>query len=51
MTDIGLLNDLLMQAIGDGVLECPKCGCLLEPDSYKCGECGWKNPLITEGII
>jgi len=43
------LEDLLQQAL-DGVIECPECGLLIEPDCPECS-CGWKNPLVKLGMI
>jgi len=45
------VNDLLKQAALEGVINCPICNALLEPDVKECGECGWENILITEGYI
>jgi len=44
------LLDILEQAVS-GIIECPECGNNIEPDCPKCGECGWKNPLISMGMI
>jgi len=44
------MESLLEEAM-DGVLICRKCGNRIEPDCEKCGECGWKNPLIEMGFI
>lgn len=45
------LTRLVKQAATDGVITCPQCGCLLEPDGAKCGSCGWKNILVLGGLI
>jgi len=42
---------MLEQAVYSGVVECPKCGSLMEPDCPKCYKCGKPNPLVTEGYI
>lgn len=49
--DDNLIYDLLEQAAVDGVIICPVCGNHLEPDAEKCGECGWKNVLVTGGYV
>lgn len=43
--------EILGQAAIDGVITCPKCGTLLEPDADKCPECGWNNVLKEYGLI
>jgi len=45
-----IIDKLLRQAAYDGVIECPKCGCNLEPDAEKC-QCGWINILRAQGFI
>jgi hypothetical protein len=42
---------LLDAAATDGIIECPQCGQLLEPDCPACMICGWKNRLVLEGLI
>ena len=42
---------LLKKAAFDSVIECGGCGINLEPDCDICGECGWENPLVKEGLI
>lgn len=42
--------DMLMSAVLDGVIECPKCGNTLEPDAEKCS-CGWSGTLRGLGMI
>ena len=42
---------LLEQAATEGVIICPNCNSSLEPDCPECGNCNWKNPLISEGLI
>ena len=44
------LEDLLEQAVNEGKITCPRCGNYIEPDAEQC-YCGWKNPLIEEGMI
>lgn len=51
MVELEMMENLLGQALSDGVLDCPKCGNLLEPDAHRCGECGWRNPLVVGGFI
>jgi len=50
---IGEVSDDLLeemeQWVNDGVIDCPKCGNLIETDSHCC--CGWKNPLLLLGMI
>ena len=45
------LEDFLKEAAIEGIITCPSCGSLLEPDCPECGGCGWENPLVTEGLI
>lgn len=42
---------ILREAALEGVVECRGCGSSLEPDCSRCGECGWKNPLLAAGFI
>ncbi|MHA2023328.1 MAG: hypothetical protein ACTSWQ_06670 [Candidatus Thorarchaeota archaeon] len=44
----GDIEDMLEQAVVHGMIECPDCGNMVEPDG-DC-YCGWKNPLL-EGWI
>jgi hypothetical protein len=44
------IEKLLREALEEGVITCPKCGSLLEPDAKVCC-CGWKNPLVKKGYI
>ncbi len=44
------LEDILRQAV-EGIIECPECGTLLEPDADKCSDCGWLNILVLNGMI
>ena len=48
--DMNDFMDVLEQAAYGGVIECPECGELIEPDGERCA-CGWKNPLIEMGMI
>jgi len=41
---------VLMEGVRDGVVTCPKCGNLIEPDCPACN-CGWKNPAMAAGMI
>lgn len=41
----------LMKDATFGEFRCQGCNALLEPDAEYCGLCGWKNPLISEGLI
>ena len=45
-----LLNDLLEEAVTEGVITCPLCDNKLEPDAEKCS-CGWTNILVEGGYI
>jgi len=42
---------LLEEAAMEGVLTCQGCGNRIEPDCDRCGECGWVNPLVSQGFI
>lgn len=44
------IDELLEQAVSEGVIECPKCGDSLEPDAEACA-CGWENALVAGGFI
>ena len=44
------VKKLLKEAVEGGVITCPKCENLLEPDAEKC-QCGWENPLRKYGYI
>jgi len=44
------IEQLLEDAVLEGVIQCGKCDCSLEPDAEKC-RCGWKNPLVELGMI
>jgi hypothetical protein len=44
------LEDILRDAVIEGVIECEECGNRLEPDADGC-YCGWKNPLKENGMI
>lgn len=46
-----VITDFLKQAAHDGFIVCPVCENRIEPDCEKCGECGWKNPLVSGGLI
>ncbi|MFH0748564.1 MAG: hypothetical protein V1915_01380 [Candidatus Bathyarchaeota archaeon] len=50
MNKLSLVERLLREALEDGVLTCPKCDNLIEPDAEKC-QCGWKNPFRKSGYI
>lgn len=43
--------EVLEEAVFEGVITCRKCDSLIEPDAEKCDECGWINPIISEGWI
>jgi len=43
--------ELLVEFEEEGFIHCEDCGESLEPDCPKCGECGWVNPLLKEGMI
>ena len=45
------MESLLMEAVSEGAITCVECGNRLEPDCERCGECGWVNPLIMQGLI
>jgi rubrerythrin len=51
---IGEVSDKLFRQmeewVNEGVIDCPKCGNLIETDCPKCN-CGWKNPMILLGMI
>jgi len=44
------IEELLRQAVNEGIIECEDCGNSLEPDAEEC-YCGWTNPLIANGFI
>jgi len=44
------IEALAKQAEEKGYIECPGCGNQLEPDTEYC-TCGWKNPLVSLGLI
>ena len=44
------VEELLEQAVMEGIITCLNCGNSIEPDCDKC-RCGWKNPLIEQGMI
>jgi len=44
------IEELLRQAATEGVITCPNCGNLLEPDAEQC-LCEWRNPLVRLGYI
>lgn len=48
--DLEDLEGLAMVAAFDGVIECPECGNVIEPDCEEC-PCGWKNPLTALGFV
>ncbi|EMR75618.1 hypothetical protein MBGDF03_01240 [Thermoplasmatales archaeon SCGC AB-540-F20] len=39
----------LEEAIMKGYITCPRCDNLIEPDCLRC-YCGWKNPLVEQGL-
>lgn len=43
--------EVLEEAVMEGIIVCRECGSLLEPDAEKCGECGWINPVVSQGWI
>ena len=47
MSDI---EEILEQAVMDGMITCPKCGNNIEPDAEEC-ICGWLNPIVEMGMI
>lgn len=51
MTNINSIEKYLEEAVVQGRIECPQCNNYLEPDCPICGECGWENPLIKQGLI
>jgi len=44
------MESVLEEALS-GIITCRGCGSSIEPDCSKCGDCGWKNPLIEMGFI
>ena len=46
-----MITKLLEQATLEGFIVCPVCENRIEPNCEKCGECGWKNPLVFGGWI
>ena len=42
---------VLEEAVMEGAIICRGCGSIIEPDAEKCGECGWINPVVSEGWI
>ena len=45
------IDEMLKQALYDGVVECPYCSTSMEPDSNVCPQCNKKNPLRKMGYI
>jgi len=45
------MEDLLEEAVNEGIIICRKCGNRIEPDCPTCGECSWKNPLVSMGYM
>lgn len=50
MVDKQLLDELMEEAMREDSITCPECGDILEVDTVKC-DCGWENPLVSEGLI
>jgi len=44
-------SQVLREAALFSVITCRKCGNKIEADCEKCGECGWENPIVKEGLI
>lgn len=45
------IEAILREAALEGVVECRGCGMSLEPDCARCGDCGWRSPLIRGALI
>ena len=45
------IEELLIEALFESIIECRGCGNRMEPDCEQCPICGTKNPLITHGLI
>jgi uncharacterized OB-fold protein len=48
---MGIIEDMLEEALSDGVVSCPNCGTSMEPDANVCPECSKPNLLRKEGFI
>jgi uncharacterized OB-fold protein len=48
---MGIIEDMLEEALFDGVVSCSDCGTSMEPDADVCPECKKKNPLRKMGYI
>jgi len=44
------MENILEQAVNEGIITCRKCGESIEPDCEECS-CGWVNPLVSMGLI
>ena len=47
---MSLIERLLEEAATDGVITCPECGNLIEPDCEVCC-CSWENYLLKYGYL
>lgn len=48
---MGIIEEMLKEALYDGVVSCPACGTDVEPDYDICPECEKPNPLRKMGMI
>lgn len=48
---MSVLEKLLREAALEGVIHCPECGNVMEPDADSCVECDWKNVLKEGGWV
>jgi predicted amidophosphoribosyltransferase len=48
---MGILEEMLKEALYEGVVSCPACGTNMEPDYDVCPECEKPNPLRKMGMI
>lgn len=49
--NMGIIDEMLEQALFDGVVNCPTCQSDLEPDYDVCPHCKVSNPLRKGGFI
>ncbi|MGW8177283.1 MAG: hypothetical protein ACWGQW_00580 [bacterium] len=49
--DLEVIEQMLKDAVIEGIVECPDCGERMEPDCSRCPECGKPNPLRAGGYI
>ena len=48
---MGIIEDMLEEALFDGIVSCPDCGTSMEPDADVCLECEKPNLLRKGGFI